>query len=165
MDLFEKYKPNNCSEIIGNEFKIKEIDNWFKNVDNSSEKILFINGLPGIGKSTIFSLHANKYNYDVHEFSYSSFKDSKILKTNLNNILNFKNIISLLGSKKKKIILFDNIHLVISKNERTIFSDIIKTFSNLLKKNKLIYPIVFIGNSIKEKKFNTVLKYMKIINL
>ena len=165
MNIFEKYKPNNCNEIIGNEYKVKEIDNWFDNINKSSEKILFISGLPGIGKSAIFSLYAKKYDYCIQEFSYSSFKDSKKLKSTINNILNFKNIVSLLGNKNKKLLLFDNIHLVTSKNERTIFSDLIKTFSILLKKNKLIYPIVFIGTFMKEKKFTLIKKSMKVINL
>ena len=60
----EKYRPQNISDMIGNEEARAALVEWFGKWKKGTKPILLV-GPPGIGKTTIANLAAKQFNYDM----------------------------------------------------------------------------------------------------
>lgn len=78
----EKYRPQNISDMIGNEESRSFIIEWFTKWKKGTKPILLV-GPPGIGKTTIAYLSAKQFGYDVIGLNASDVRS----KSRINEIL------------------------------------------------------------------------------
>ncbi|UKK01127.2 hypothetical protein MACK_001940 [Theileria orientalis] len=78
--LFEKYRPSNLYELMGNPKLIERLKDWLQNYDytagsskgkGDSFKAALLSGPPGIGKTTCARLVGESFGYYVMEFNAS----------------------------------------------------------------------------------------------
>lgn len=116
------------------------------NPDITYKKGLLISGPSGIGKSTCLYDILHKHNYNVTEFNLLDLKNHKYMKSQLNDILHYKNIQSLfMNTSNNKIIIFNEIDKI-SVSERSIINNVL-TYIKSKKKSTNYIPIIFKGNN------------------
>ena len=78
----EKYRPQNISDMVGNEESRSSIVEWFAKWKKGTKPLLLI-GPPGIGKTTIAYLVAKQFGYDLIGLNASDVRS----KSRINEIL------------------------------------------------------------------------------
>ncbi|MDH3276647.1 MAG: AAA family ATPase [Nitrosopumilus sp.] len=78
----EKYRPQNISDMVGNEESRSSIMEWFAKWKKGTKPLLLI-GPPGIGKTTIAYLVAKQFGYDLIGLNASDVRS----KSRINEIL------------------------------------------------------------------------------
>jgi len=78
----EKYRPQNISDMVGNEEPRVAIMEWFAKWKKGTKPLLIV-GPPGIGKTTIAYLLAKQFGYDMIGLNASDVRS----KSRLNEIL------------------------------------------------------------------------------
>jgi replication factor C large subunit len=78
----EKYRPQNISDMVGNEESRSEIIEWFAKWKKGTKPLLLV-GPPGIGKTTIAYLIAKQFGYDMIGLNASDVRS----KSRINEIL------------------------------------------------------------------------------
>ena len=102
----EKYRPQNISDMIGNEESRSLIIEWFTKWKKGTKPLLLV-GPPGIGKTTIASLTAKQFGYDMISLNASDVRN----KSRLNEILSpILGNVSILGIPMIFIDEVDGIH-------------------------------------------------------
>lgn len=102
----EKYRPQNISDMVGNEEPRKAIIEWFAKWKQGSKPLLIV-GPPGIGKTTIAYLLAKQFNYDMIGLNASDVRS----KSRINEILTpVLGNVSVLGSPMIFVDEVDGIH-------------------------------------------------------
>lgn len=189
-DIFiqQKYKPTKLSHVIGNGKSISYIENWLstytqvkdflknngllkksskgrkkKLVNMSDTEIeyskrkgnLLITGSHGCGKSTIINIILKEGKYDIINLNMI---DPKI-KVDIDFIsrLTYKNSSE---TKKKTVLLIDELESVITLNDKNAVLDIIKDNNY----NRFI-PIIIITNNQHNKQLNETKKYSNEVRI
>ena len=78
----EKYRPQNISDMVGNEESRAAIMEWFAKWKKGTKPLLLV-GPPGIGKTTMAFLVAKQFGYDVIGLNASDVRS----KSRINEIL------------------------------------------------------------------------------
>jgi len=164
-----KFTPSKSSNFIGHFKFINDFKDYIINKHENNNKIILCLGQSGIGKTNLLKLLFKEMNYECSEIN-----DFENIKDTISNLINNKTINSFF-SKKKKIILIDDLEILINL-DKTILSSLLKMRND----NKI--PIICIANKIFERKlgdfkkschifymnkpnFNLTLQYfIKIIN-
>ena len=149
------------------------LENYYYNInkENKKEKInkksIFIYGNNGIGKTTFIKNLLIDNNFNIIYYDNNSIINKNIINELFNTINTYSILTSFKKSYKKNIIIFDNLQTInfIDKN----FLNSIINFLKNLKKNKkhenFNIPIIFINNTISEKKFQELLKLSECIEI
>ena len=146
----EKYRPQNISEMIGNEEARVLLVEWFGKWKKGTKPILLV-GPPGIGKTTIAYLAAKQFGYDLISLNASDVRN----KANIENILRpVLGNISVLGTPMIFVDEIDGIH------GRADFGGV-EALINILKEPTV--PIVLAANSETSDKMKTIKKVVKTI--
>lgn len=169
MNLLEKFKPKIISDIVGNKLAcsnlISEINSFYayqnSNVkrDETSTQIICLLGPTGSGKTLITKLVLESMNAEILDIT----RDNNTNKE-LNNLMyNFANNtrIDTLFTKKKKIILIDDIDILIH-TEKNIISQVLQCLP-MLKKRKI--PIIMTCRINQDKKLIDLKKYVAWIKI
>jgi replication factor C subunit 1 len=187
-DMFiqEKYKPTKLNNIIGNSKSINYIEDWLntyvqvkdflkangllkksskgrkKKLVNMTEKEieyskrkgnLLITGSHGCGKSTIINIILKEGKYDIINLNMI---DSKIkIDIELISKLSHRS-----DSKKKMVLLIDELESVITLNDKNAVFDIIKDNNY----NRFM-PIIIITNNQHNKQLNETKKYSNEVRI
>ena len=102
----EKHRPQNISDMVGNEESREAIVDWFKKWKKGTKPLLLV-GPPGIGKTTIVYLAAKQFHYDVIGLNASDVRS----KSRINDILSpVLGNVSILGSPMIFVDEVDGIH-------------------------------------------------------
>ena len=102
----EKNRPQNISEMVGNEEARSALVEWFGKWKKGTKPILLV-GPPGIGKTTIAGLAAKQFGYDLISLNASDVRS----KSRINEILTpLLGNISILGSPMIFVDEVDGIH-------------------------------------------------------
>jgi replication factor C subunit 1 len=88
----DKHQPQNTSELVGSGELVKKMSDWLRrwdavhltktlkvpfSKDNPGAKAILLSGPPGIGKTTVATLIAREFNYDVLELNASDTRNKK----------------------------------------------------------------------------------------
>src|SRR5487761_1555246 len=103
--LSERLRPQNISELVGNEHARLQLVKWLKNWKVSSKPILLM-GPPGVGKSTSIHAVAKEFGYTVIEYNASDVRTREGLRAALGPVLENT---SLFGEREKLLIFLDEV--------------------------------------------------------
>ena len=146
----EKHRPQNISDMVGNEEARAALVEWFGKWKKGTKPILLV-GPPGIGKTTIANLAAKQFGYDMIGLNASDVRS----KSRINEILNpVLGNISVLGSPMIFVDEVDGIH------GRADFGGA-EALIKILKEPTV--PIVLAANSDISAKMKSIKKAVKTI--
>ena len=146
----EKYRPQNISDMIGNEEARSSLVDWFKKWKKGTKPILLV-GPPGVGKTTIANLSSQLFGYDMISLNASDARS----KSRINEILNpVLGNVSVHGSPMIFVDEVDGIH---GKADYGGAEALIK----ILKEPTV--PIILAANSDNSVKIKSIKKTAKTI--
>ena len=151
----EKYRPTNLNEMIGNQMKIKTIDDWIKKFkDSKSKKILLISGPPGVGKTTLAHIILKKYTYHPIEFNSSDIRGSKNIKETIGRILDYRSVLDMFHhGKLPNAIIMDEIDTLCSGGDKGGMAEFLTIVKKKIKDgNSIENPIICTYNDFSDKK-------------
>jgi replication factor C large subunit len=147
----EKYRPQNISDMIGNEESRSSIIEWFTKWKKGTKPLLLV-GPPGIGKTTIAYLTAKQFQYDMVGLNASDVRS----KSQINEILSpVLGNVSILGIPMIFIDEVDGIH---GRGDYGGAEALIQ----ILKEPTV--PIVLAANSNTSDKMKSINKVVKTIS-
>ena len=146
----EKHRPQNVSDMVGNEESRAAIMEWFTKWKKGTKPILLV-GPPGIGKTTIAYLTAKKFGYDMIGLNASDVRS----KSRINEILSpVLGNVTVLGTPMIFVDEVDGIH---GRGDYGGAEALIK----ILKEPTV--PIVLAANSDLSDKMKSIKKVVKTI--
>ena len=146
----EKYRPQNISDMIGNEESRSSIVEWFTKWKKGTKPLLLV-GPPGIGKTTIAYITAKQFGYDMVGLNASDVRS----KSRINEILTpVLGNVSLLGIPMIFIDEVDGIHGRGDYGGAEALIDILK---------EPTVPIVLAANSDESDKMKSIKKVVTTI--
>ena len=148
----EKYRPKNLLELIGNEEAKTSFVEWLGKWMKGSKPILLV-GPPGIGKTTLATLCARQFGYDLIGLNASDVRSKQRIQDVLGPVLGNA---SLLGKSMIFVDEVDGIH------GRSDYGGV-ETLGDILKEPTV--PIVLAANSDRTDKMKSIKKATKIIQL
>lgn len=147
----EKYRPQNISDMIGNEESRSSIIEWFTKWKKGTKPLLLV-GPPGIGKTTIAYLTAKQFQYDMVGLNASDVRS----KSRINEILSpVLGNVSILGLPMIFIDEVDGIHGRGDYGGAEALIEILK---------EPTVPIVLAANSDTSDKMKSIKKVVKTIS-
>lgn len=147
----EKYRPQNISDMVGNEEPRAAIMEWFAKWKKGAKPLLLV-GPPGIGKTTIAYLVAKQFGYDMIGLNASDVRS----KSRINEILiPVLGNVSVLGTPMIFVDEVDGIHGRGDYGGASALVDILK---------EPTVPIVLAANSDTSDKMKSIKKVVKIIS-
>lgn len=135
----KKYRPNKISDFIGNEDSVSELLSWAKNWDLDDPAVILY-GPPGVGKTTITHLIADRMNWDLVEMNASD----KRTKSLINEIAGESSKTAPITGEDKKLTVLeeaDNIHGNADRGGKTAIRSVV---------NDSEQPIILIANDLYE---------------
>ncbi|MGI0089847.1 MAG: AAA family ATPase, partial [Nitrosopumilaceae archaeon] len=148
----EKYRPKNLLEVVGNEEAKVSFVEWLGKWMKGSKPILLV-GPPGIGKTTLATLCARQFGYDLIGLNASDVRSKQRIQDILGPVLGNA---SVLGKPMIFVDEVDGIH------GRSDYGGV-EALADLLKEPTV--PIVLAANSDRSDKMKTIKKATKTIPL
>ncbi len=148
----EKYRPKNLLEMIGNEEAKEAMVNWLGKWMKGSKPILLV-GPPGIGKTTLATICAKQFGYDLIGLNASDIRNKQRIQEILGPVLGNA---SLLGRPMIFVDEVDGIH------GRADYGGV-ETLLDILKEPTV--PIVLAANDDKSDKMKSIKKVTKAIQM
>ena len=148
----EKYRPNNFTDLIGNEESRKLFVEWFTNWKKGTKPILLV-GPPGIGKTTLANIAAKQFGYDLISLNASDVRNKKNINEILTPVLGNQTV---LGTP---MIFIDEVDGVHGRADYGGGQAIVQ----LLKEPTV--PIVLAANTDSSEKMKSIKKVAKTIDL
>ena len=146
----EKYRPQNISDMLGNEDSRSSIIEWFTKWKKGTKPLLLV-GPPGIGKTTIAYLTAKQFGYDMIGLNASDVRS----KSRINEILSpVLGNVSVLGIPMIFIDEVDGIHGRGDYGGAEALIEILK---------EPTVPIILAANSDTSDKMKSIKKVVKTI--
>jgi replication factor C large subunit len=147
----EKYRPQNISDMVGNEESRVAIMEWFAKWKKGTKPLLLV-GPPGIGKTTIAYLVAKQFGYDMIGLNASDVRS----KSRINEILMpVLGNVSVLGTPMIFVDEVDGIHGRGDYGGASALVDILK---------EPTVPIILAANSDTSDKMKSIKKAVKVIS-
>ena len=148
----EKYRPNNLRDMIGNEEAKESIVNWLGKWMKGSKPVLLV-GPPGIGKTTLATICAKQFGYDLIGLNASDIRNKQRIQEILGPVLGNA---SVLGKPMIFVDEVDGIH------GRADYGGV-ETLIDILKEPTV--PIVLAANNDKSDKMKSIKKVTKTIQM
>jgi len=148
----EKYRPKNLLDMVGNEEARESLVEWLGKWMKGSKPILLV-GPPGIGKTTLATLCARQFGYDLIGLNASDVRSKQRIQDVLDPVLGNA---SLLGKSMIFVDEVDGIH------GRSDYGGV-ETLVDILKEPTV--PIVLAANSDRTDKMKSIKKATKTIQL
>lgn len=146
----EKHRPENISDMIGNEEARTTLVEWFAKWKKGTKPILLV-GPPGIGKTTIANLIGKQFDYDMISLNASDVRNKSRISEVLTPVLGN---ISVLG---KPMIFVDEVDGIHGRADFGGAEALIK----ILKEPTV--PIILAANSDTSNKMKSIKKSVKTI--
>jgi len=148
----EKYRPKNLLDMVGNEEARESFVDWLGKWIKGSKPILLV-GPPGIGKTTLATLCARQFGYDLIGLNASDVRSKQRIQDVLGPVLGNA---SVLGKAMIFVDEVDGIH------GRSDYGGV-ETLVGILKEPTV--PIVLAANSDRTDKMKSIKKATKTIQL
>jgi len=146
----EKYRPQNISEMVGNEESRSSIIEWFTKWKKGTKPLLLV-GPPGIGKTTIAYLVAKQFGYDMIGLNASDVRSKSQINEILSPVLGNNSVLGI------PMIFVDEVDGIHGRGDFGGAEALIE----ILKEPTV--PIVLAANSNTSDKMKSIQKVVKTI--
>ena len=152
MPWVEKYRPQNFSEIKGQNLAVEKLKTFVKYF-GTGKKAIILYGPAGVGKTTLAHVTAKETNSEIFELNASDLRNRIKLQEILKPAIQQKSLI-----KKNKIILVDEVDgiSVVDRGGLIELLSLIEITS---------YPIIITANNIWNRKLSSLRKKSELIQL
>ena len=147
----EKYRPQNISDMIGNEESRSSIIEWFTKWKKGTKPLLLV-GPPGIGKTTIAYLVAKQFRYDMIGLNASDVRSKSQINEILSPVLGNNSVLGI------PMIFVDEVDGIHGRGDYGGAEALIE----ILKEPTI--PIVLAANSDISDKMKSIKKVVKTIS-
>jgi replication factor C large subunit len=147
----EKYRPQNISDMIGNEESRSSIIEWFTKWKKGTKPLLLV-GPPGIGKTTIAYLVAKQFRYDMIGLNASDVRSKSQINEILSPVLGNNSVLGI------PMIFVDEVDGIHGRGDYGGAEALIE----ILKEPTI--PIVLAANSDTSDKMKSIKKVVKTIS-
>jgi replication factor C large subunit len=147
----EKYRPQNISDMIGNEESRSSIIEWFTKWKKGTKPLLLV-GPPGIGKTTIAYLVAKQFSYDMIGLNASDVRSKSQINEILSPVLGNNSVLGI------PMIFVDEVDGIHGRGDYGGAEALIE----ILKEPTI--PIVLAANSDTSEKIKSIKKVVKTIS-
>jgi len=146
----EKYRPQNISDMVGNEESRSSIIEWFTKWKKGTKPLLIV-GPPGIGKTTIAYLVAKQFGYDMIGLNASDVRSKSQINEILSPVLGNNSVLGI------PMIFVDEVDGIHGRGDFGGAEALIE----ILKEPTV--PIVLAANSDTSDKMKSIKKVVKTI--
>jgi replication factor C large subunit len=147
----EKYRPQNISDMIGNEESRSSIIEWFTKWKKGTKPLLLV-GPPGIGKTTIAYIVAKQFGYDMIGLNASDVRSKSQINEILSPVLGNNSVLGI------PMIFVDEVDGIHGRGDYGGAEALIE----ILKEPTI--PIVLAANSDTSDKMKSIKKVVKTIS-
>ena len=121
-NFFERNKPKNLLEIVGNSTTIISFKKWFRSIIEGEEvpPFCYIFGEHGVGKTTSTELIFQSFGYEIVEYNETTHLDKKKIISQIEKISQNNGLNKLFKTSKKKGIVIDCVEKVLGESEKII---------------------------------------------
>jgi len=148
----EKYRPQDLTDLIGNEDARKFFVGWFEKWKKGTKPLLLV-GPPGIGKTTLANIAGKNFGYDMISLNASDVRNKKNIQEILEPVLGNQTVLG------KPMIFVDEVDGVHGRSDYGGVEALI----NILKEPTV--PIILAANNDSSDKMKKIKKTVKTISL
>ena len=148
----EKYRPQDLTDLIGNEDARKFFVEWFGKWKIGTKPLLLV-GPPGIGKTTLANIAGKNFGYDMISLNASDVRNKKNIQEILEPVLGNQTVLG------KPMIFVDEVDGVHGRSDYGGVEALI----NILKEPTI--PIILAANNDSSDKMKKIKKTVKTISL
>jgi replication factor C large subunit len=147
-----KYRPENSSQIQGQNKSVERLKKYIENYKNEKKKAALIYGPPGCGKTAVVYALSNEFSLEIIEINASDTRNKDAINEKLGPAIFQQSLFS-----KVKLILIDEVDGISGRKDRGGVSAILK----LIKKST--FPVVLTANDPYDRKFSNLRKKSELI--
>ena len=158
----EKYRPQSCAEIIGNEEAVAKFASWlesWKPKQSKTKKACLLVGPPGVGKTSLARAAANDFHFRVVELNASDVRTEKAIEKAIAPASGSLTLDSFYNTGRGNLILMDEIDGVFGREDRGGLAAILGAIEDSP------IPIVLTANDVEDERFDQLRKECSLIEL
>jgi len=158
----EKYRPQSCIELVGNEEAISKFVSWlrsWKPKASKAKKACLLVGPPGVGKTSLARAVANDLHYRVVELNASDVRTEKAIERALAPASASLTLDSFSDTSRSNLVLMDEVDGVFGREDRGGLGAILET----VKETPV--PIVLTANDVEDERFDDLRKTCSLIEM
>lgn len=158
------------TELFGRQKEQKIIDSWLNKFIYKPRELdkfaLFIEGPPGMGKTSMAIEIFNKYNFRYKEFNTSDVRTQGAIRDILKKMCGTYNVLQMMYMKKEEPIgiILDEIDGLCNSTEKSAIQELITVIEKANQTHNLQHPIICISNYSNEKKMIELKKVCEYIS-
>ncbi len=158
----EKYRPQSCADMIGNEETVARFASWLKSwipKQSKTKKACLLVGPPGVGKTSLARAAASDFHLRVVELNASDVRTEKAIEKAITPASTSLTLDSFAETGRGNMILMDEIDGVFGREDRGGLGAIL----NAIKESPI--PIVLTANDVEDERFDELRKECTLIEL
>lgn len=158
----EKYRPQSCGDLIGNEEAVARFASWlesWKPKGSKTKKACLLVGPPGVGKTSLARAAASDFHFRVVELNASDVRTEKAIERAIAPASASLTLDSFSEVSRRNLVLMDEVDGVFGREDRGGLGAIIDAIKNTP------VPIVLTANDVEDERFDDLRKTCSVIEL
>ena len=158
----EKYRPQSCADLIGNEEAVAKFASWLESWTPKGSKIkkaCLLVGPPGVGKTSLARAAASDFHFRVVELNASDVRTEKAIEKAIAPASASLTLDSFSETGRGNLVLMDEVDGVFGREDRGGLGAILDAIK------VTFVPIVLTANDVEDERFDELRKTCSLIEL